>query len=79
MTTTAASETAPIGPASEMQPAAAARLVAKLGLVVPAMQRDLGAMWALPDVRSMFLGYHYTFAKLPDTPMHPRPADERVG
>ncbi|MEO8627984.1 MAG: zinc-dependent metalloprotease, partial [Betaproteobacteria bacterium] len=33
----------------------------------------------LPDVRSMFIGYHYTFAKLPDTPMRPRPADERVG
>ena len=33
----------------------------------------------LPDVRSMFLGYQYTFAKLPDVPMHARPADERVG
>src|SRR5882672_449283 len=33
----------------------------------------------LPDVRSMFIGYQYTFAKLPDTPMHARPADERVG
>jgi hypothetical protein len=33
----------------------------------------------LPDVRSMFIGYHYTLAKLPDEPMHPRPADERVG
>jgi hypothetical protein len=33
----------------------------------------------LPDVRSLFIGYHYTIAKLPDTPMHPRLADERVG
>ena len=33
----------------------------------------------LPDVRSLFLGYHYTFAKLPDVPMHARAADERVG
>ncbi|MGE5739793.1 MAG: zinc-dependent metalloprotease [Betaproteobacteria bacterium] len=33
----------------------------------------------LPDVRSLFLGYHYTFAKLPDSLMHARPADERVG
>jgi hypothetical protein len=33
----------------------------------------------LPDVRSLFIGYHYTFAKLPDVPMHPRPADERIG
>ncbi len=35
--------------------------------------------FTLPDVRSMFLGYQYTFAKLPDEPMHPRLADERVG
>ena len=33
----------------------------------------------LPDVRSMFLGYYYTFAKLPDVPMHPRLADDRIG
>ena len=33
----------------------------------------------LPDPRSLFLGYHYTLAKLPDTPMHARPADDRVG
>ncbi|HJU21376.1 MAG TPA: zinc-dependent metalloprotease [Casimicrobiaceae bacterium] len=33
----------------------------------------------VPDPRSLFLGYHYTLAKLPETPMHPRLADERVG
>jgi hypothetical protein len=33
----------------------------------------------LPDVRSMFLGFHYTIAKLPDTPMRTRIADERIG
>lgn len=33
----------------------------------------------LEDVRSMFLGYHYSLAKLPDQPMHPRAADARVG
>jgi len=33
----------------------------------------------LPDPRSMFIGYQYTLAKLPDQPMSPRPADERVG
>ena len=33
----------------------------------------------LPDVRSMFIGYHYSLSKLPDVPMHARPADERVG
>jgi hypothetical protein len=33
----------------------------------------------VPDPRSLFIGYYYTLAKLPDTPMHPRLADERVG
>ena len=33
----------------------------------------------LEDARSMFLGYHYSLAKLPDAPMHPRQADARVG
>jgi hypothetical protein len=31
-----------------------------------------------PDARSLFLGYYYNFAKLPE-PMRPRIADERVG
>ncbi len=33
----------------------------------------------LEDARSMFLGYHYSLAKLPDTPMRARKADARVG
>ena len=33
----------------------------------------------LPDIRSLFLGFHYSIAKLPDTPMRPRMADTRVG
>jgi Met-zincin/Domain of unknown function (DUF5117) len=33
----------------------------------------------LPDVRSLFLGYHYTFAALPAEPMRPRLADDRIG
>jgi hypothetical protein len=33
----------------------------------------------LPDVRSLFLGFHYTLAKLPEQPMRPRLADDRVG
>lgn len=33
----------------------------------------------LPDVRSLFLGFHYSMAPLPETPMKSRPADERVG
>ena len=33
----------------------------------------------LPDIRSLFLGFHYSLAKLPDEPMRPRVADDRVG
>jgi hypothetical protein len=33
----------------------------------------------LPDVRSMFLGFHYTLAQLPEQPMRVRVADERIG
>jgi len=33
----------------------------------------------LPDVRSMFIGYLYSFSKLPEEPMAPRLADERIG
>ncbi|HSI61343.1 MAG TPA: zinc-dependent metalloprotease [Ideonella sp.] len=34
---------------------------------------------SLPDARSMFLGLHYSLAKLPEKPMAPRRADSRVG
>src|SRR5215471_17597976 len=33
----------------------------------------------VPDIRSLFLGFYYNFAKLPDVPMHPRMADDRIG
>ncbi|MEO6566953.1 MAG: zinc-dependent metalloprotease [Casimicrobiaceae bacterium] len=33
----------------------------------------------IPDIRSLFLGFHYSIARLPDTPMRPRTADTRVG
>ncbi len=33
----------------------------------------------LPDVRSMFIGIHYSISKLPDTAMVARKADPRVG
>ncbi len=33
----------------------------------------------LPDVRSLFMGYYYSFSKLPAQPMRPREADPRVG
>lgn len=34
---------------------------------------------SLPDARSMFLGFHYSLARLPEQPMTPRRADARVG
>lgn len=34
---------------------------------------------AVPDARSLFLGFSYTLAPLPATPMAPRRADQRVG
>ena len=33
----------------------------------------------IPDARSLFLGLHYSLARLPDRPMATRPADPRVG
>lgn len=33
----------------------------------------------LPDVRSLFLGFHYALTPLPATPMRPRLADDRIG
>ena len=33
----------------------------------------------VPDVRSLLLGFQYNFARLPDEPMRPRLADDRLG
>ena len=33
----------------------------------------------LPDPRSMFMGFYYSFMPLPEQPMHPRVADDRIG
>ena len=33
----------------------------------------------VPDIRSLFLGWYYNFAKLPEEPMRPRVADDRIG
>ncbi len=41
--------------------------------------REVALPSTLEDVRSMFLGYHYSLAKLPDQPMAARQADPRVG
>ena len=40
---------------------------------------DMRLPETLEDQRSMFLGYYYSLAKLPDEPMKPRMADARVG
>jgi Met-zincin/Domain of unknown function (DUF5117) len=42
----------------------------------PPLPRPPGSV---PDPRSLFVSFYYSFAKLPDTPMTPRIADERVG
>jgi len=34
---------------------------------------------ALPDARSLFIGLHYSLAKLPEQPMRPRKSDPRIG
>jgi hypothetical protein len=34
---------------------------------------------AVPDIRSLFLGFYYNFSRLPAEPMRPRLADDRVG
>jgi hypothetical protein len=44
-----------------------------LGGPVPSVPKSL------PDARSMFLGFHYSLARLPEQPMKPRKADARVG
>jgi hypothetical protein len=33
----------------------------------------------IPDIRSLFLGYHYSIARLPASVMRPRVADTRIG
>jgi hypothetical protein len=57
MTTTAAQSTNAPAPTAVPPTMATAgeRLAAKLHFAVPAMQRELGAMWALPDVRATYL------------------------
>jgi hypothetical protein len=51
--------------------------------VVPAVPAALAALAAppmtLPDPRSMFLGFYYSFMPLPAQAMHGRPADDRIG
>ncbi len=49
------------------------------GLSIPAGLPQPTTPRGLPDVRSLFLGLHYSFSKLPDNPMAPRLADPRLG
>jgi hypothetical protein len=51
--------------------------LARVSLPQPGQATEVPS--TLPDIRSLFLGFHYSFAKLPDAPMHPRLADPRVG
>ncbi|HEU4621515.1 MAG TPA: zinc-dependent metalloprotease, partial [Burkholderiaceae bacterium] len=50
---------------------------------IPLAPPQGGPFFAPPDViedpRSLFLGFLYTFTKLPDEPMRPRLADARIG
>ncbi|HMC15394.1 MAG TPA: DUF5117 domain-containing protein, partial [Albitalea sp.] len=43
------------------------------GMPVPTVPRSV------PDPRSLFMSFHYSIARLPETPMHARKADARVG
>ena len=46
---------------------------------VPANTNGTPLPDTLEDARSMFLGYHYSLARLPESPMRPRRADPRIG
>ncbi|MEP7085566.1 MAG: DUF5117 domain-containing protein, partial [Betaproteobacteria bacterium] len=48
-------------------------------LVPNPLAPQVAAPRTLEDVRSLFLGFVYSFAKLPDEPMRPRVADDRLG
>ncbi len=45
----------------------------------PSPGGTLTAPATVPDIRSLFLGFYYSIAKLPAEPMHARRADARIG
>lgn len=51
--------------------------LARVSMPQPGQAAELPS--TIPDIRSLFLGFHYSFAKLPDTPMRARVADPRIG
>ncbi|MCC6196183.1 MAG: zinc-dependent metalloprotease [Burkholderiales bacterium] len=53
--------------------------LARVSVPPPGTPGALEPPSTLPDIRSLFLGFHYSLAKLPDTPMRPRTADARIG
>ncbi len=53
--------------------------LARVSLPPPASPAPAAPPSTLPDIRSLFLGFHYSIAKLPDAPMQPRVADARIG
>jgi len=50
-----------------------------LSRLVQPSSGSFNAPTTLQDPRSLFLGFHYSLAKLPEIPMKPRVADPRVG
>jgi hypothetical protein len=53
--------------------------LARVSIPAPGSPYSAEPPSTLPDIRSLFLGFHYSLAKLPDTPMRPRIADARIG
>jgi hypothetical protein len=53
--------------------------LARVNLSMPQGAAGAEAPSTIPDIRSLFLGFHYSLAKLPDAPMRPRAADARIG
>jgi hypothetical protein len=52
---------------------------AHYSLARPSLSAASSMPTTLQDMRSLFLGFHYSFSKLPEAPMPPRLADPRVG
>src|SRR5205823_6565978 len=48
-------------------------------LSIPGSPAQTPPPTTVPDVRSLLLGFYYNFTKLPDEPMQPRLADDRIG
>ncbi len=47
--------------------------------LMPSLAPQVNPPRNVPDPRSLFVGFYYSFARLPEQPMHARPADDRIG